>query len=98
MYESARFEILIFMINAIGSFSSFRTCQGGSGPGADAGAEHSDGVSEQNEGTSKQHSTVQMLKRSPSNFKPKIFSHTFHSNLKPMLTAAYALADYLQMQ
>lgn len=39
---------------------SFRTCQGGSGPGADAGADHSDGVSEQNEGTSELHSVVEM--------------------------------------
>lgn len=51
--KCVRLEILIFMIDAICSFSllsSLRTCQGGSGPGTDAGAEHSDGVSEQNEG------------------------------------------------
>lgn len=29
----------------------------------------------------------------PQTLSTKIFSHTFHSNLKPMLTAAYALAD-----
>lgn len=79
--KCVRFEILIFMINSICSFfllSSFRTCQGGSGPGTDAGAEHSDGVSEQNEGTSKRRSTVQTLKRTPSDFK--------HKNLLPNIS------------
>lgn len=53
--------MLIFMLNAISFLLfSFRTCQRGPGPGTDAGADHSDGVSEQNEGASKQHSVVQM--------------------------------------
>lgn len=42
-----------------------------------------------------QNNTPQFKRSSahPQTLSTKIFSQTFHSNLKPVLTAAYALAD-----